>query len=248
MDLTTTYLAVDGGNTRLKWGFFTNHKLVHTGAAQAADSTLLEAELKHYKPTHAIFANVGKPLPSIVNLLEANTSLHQFTPNSLLPFTNQYATPKTLGGDRAAAVAGAVALYPNEACLVVDIGSCITFDFVDASRNYLGGAISPGIGMRLNAMHTFTQSLPQLTIDTVDDFVGNSTEKCMRSGALMGAANEIEATIQQYQQRFGAVRPIICGGDALLLEKHIKTRIFAQPHLVLCGLNQILNLHVQTRH
>ncbi|MCU0441080.1 MAG: type III pantothenate kinase [Bacteroidia bacterium] len=248
MDITTTYIAVDGGNTRLKWGIFGGTQLLHAGACQPDDLVLLQNDLKQHKPSHAIIANVGKPLPEVNALLAQNASLHVFGHGSPLPFYNSYATPHTLGADRAAAVAGAVTIYKQQACLVIDIGSCITFDFVDAVGTYMGGAISPGISMRLNAMHAFTQALPQLTSEPIEEFVGNTTAACMHSGAVFGAANEIDATIQRYQQRFGAVTPIICGGDAVLLEKHIKSSIFAQPHLVLCGLNQILNLHVQTRH
>ena len=147
---------------------------------------------------------------------------------------------ETLGVDRIAAVCGAFALFPEKNCLVIDAGSCITYDVLDQKGNYCGGSISPGLEMRLKAMHTFTARLPLVKVNQQVNLIGNSTESCLQSGALYGVLAEIEGIVEKYNQNYAELRVIMCGGDASLFENQLKPTIFVAPDLVLKGLNRIL--------
>lgn len=161
-----------------------------------------------------------------------------------LPIINHYATPSSLGVDRLAAVCGAKSLFPKENCLVIDAGTCITYDFIDMNANYLGGGISPGMAMRFQAMNTFTAKLPLVQPVSRPKLIGTTTESCMQSGVVNGVLGEMNEIIGQYQHEFGDLRVILCGGDAAFFENQMKRVIFAVPELVLNGLNSILIYNV----
>lgn len=167
------------------------------------------------------------------------------SPNLSLPFKSEYATPETLGADRIAAVAGASKLFPGENVLAIDLGTCITYDFITMQNIYKGGAISPGINMRFKAMKHFTARLPKLPVpDNLPDITGDSTRSCMESGVLNGVSFEIEGMVAAYK-KFGEIKIILTGGDAFIFEKKFKEYIFAAPDLVLIGLNVILQHNVE---
>ena len=161
-----------------------------------------------------------------------------------LPITSQYATPHTLGVDRIASVAGANFLYPGKNCLVIDLGTCITYDLIDQSGVHHGGGISPGLEMRLKAMHKFTSKLPLISMKGKPDLIGKTTKECMQSGALNGTIAELEGIIWRYRQLFKDLVIIFCGGGAIFFESKIKDDIFALPNLVLTGLNHILRFNL----
>jgi type III pantothenate kinase len=161
-----------------------------------------------------------------------------------VPFFIDYGTPQTLGMDRVAAVAGALYHFPGQASLVIDMGTCVTYDFINKEGHYLGGAISPGLKMRLRAMHDYTQKLPLAELsDAPEEFIGSSTVACLQSGAYFGLLGEINDTVERYEGRFGTLNVLLCGGDTPLFDKHTKKSIFAAPDLVLFGLHKILQLH-----
>ena len=155
-----------------------------------------------------------------------------------------YTTPATLGVDRIAAICGAIEIFPQQNCLVVDAGTCINYEFLDAALNYHGGAISPGIQMRFDALHKFTARLPLIKEFNKTELVGNSTESCMTSGVVNGVVAEVNGIIEKYAQKFPDLGVILCGGDAYFFENNLKQPIFAAPDLVLHGLNRILQHNV----
>jgi type III pantothenate kinase len=160
-----------------------------------------------------------------------------------LPIQNLYKTPATLGSDRLAAAVGAVALYPNQNNLVIDMGTCITLDFVSSHNEYLGGAIMPGISMKFKALHTFTDKLPLLTFDNGDevDIVGDDTRSSIFTGIINGTTMELEGFVERYVEKFGKMNIIFTGGDAIYFEKRVKFPNFVNSNLLLVGLNKILN-------
>ncbi len=172
------------------------------------------------------------------NYLELHT-------HTRLPIQNRYRTPGTLGKDRIAAVTGAYALKPSQDCLVVDAGTCITFDYLSRDGAYIGGNIAPGLRMRLRAMHEFTARLPHPGLQETEDWVGASTEEALRNGAQFGAAMELDGYIREGEARFGPLQVFLTGGDADFLAKKVKRKIFVNHHLVLFGLNQILDYNVK---
>lgn len=161
-----------------------------------------------------------------------------------LPVNNLYATPETLGMDRLAAVCGAHQLFPAFPCLVIDAGTCITYDFIDENGNYFGGGISPGLNMRFQAVHTLTARLPLVLPKKNARLIGDSTETCIQSGVINGLLAEIDGIIRQYNEKFKGLNVILCGGDAGFFENQMKASIFASPELVLIGLNSILIYNV----
>jgi len=159
---------------------------------------------------------------------------------SKTPFKNSYATPDTLGADRIAVVVAAFYEYPRKNVLVIDAGTCITYDIINDYGEYLGGAISPGLQMRYKAMHNQTDALPLLRPNEILDFVGNTTESSMHSGVINGTVQEVDGVIEQYKQRFKDLTVILTGGDAHFFAKRLKNSIFANSKFLLEGLNYLL--------
>jgi type III pantothenate kinase len=234
-------LSIDIGNTHTKAAVFKDDELIEL----VKESGKVQELLSKYLVTHSILSSVGNEHQELEELLAKQTTFIKLSAQTGLPFFNAYATPQTLGMDRVAAVAGAIHFFPHTPSLVIDMGTCITFDFITADATYLGGAISPGANMRLKAMHQFTQKLPDLSFKAIDSFIGDSTETSMLSGTFYGILGEIEQTVQRYEEEFGSIQVITCGGDSPLFDKHIKRNIFAAPFLVLYGLNKILSFHVR---
>jgi type III pantothenate kinase len=150
--------------------------------------------------------------------------------------------------DRLAAVVGANYFFPEQDCLVIDAGTCITFDYIDRNKKYFGGSISPGLTMKFKALHTFTGRLPlvEQTEKNAEQvpLVGQNTVACLQSGVLNGTLAEVDGMIAAYLKQSPDLITVMCGGDAPFFETNLKARIFAVPDLVLIGLNRILNYNV----
>lgn len=227
--------TIDIGNTRSKLGIFSHDDMVWYGLMPEHPAPFLQ----EWGVKAVMLSRVGQA--SWVEALRGLFPLYELSPSTPLPFHNTYSTPQTLGMDRAAAVAGAQALFPAQACLVVDMGTCITYDFITAGGAYIGGSISPGLQMRAKAMHAFTAKLPEIT-DWQGEIplVGDSTFACLRSGAVHGVRLELEGLRQEYGARFGIFNTLLCGGDATFFERIAKPPIFARQEVVSIGLYAIL--------
>ena len=221
-------LVVDIGNTEIKTATFLNGKIVSRSKVNE-----LELSKELLKVWGGIIISTVKTVPDIKGAL----ILTNQTP---LPISIDYKTPTTLGVDRIAAAVGAFALFPNSNTLIIDLGTCATYEFINSKNIYEGGIISPGWKMRLEAMHHFTAKLPKIESQEVVSLIGKSTNECMQSGAFLGLSNEINGIIEQYKAEKNDLRVLMCGGDAKTFESKVKARIFAEPNLVLIGLNRIL--------
>jgi len=237
-------LVVDSGNTATKVAIFNQHELLEKR------SFMEEASLKEFlaaaEVDNCIISSVNIP----ANILQ-QWAIHPkqkfvLTSSLPLPITVQYATPQTLGVDRIAGVCGAWHLFPGSNNLVIDAGTCVTYDFIDEKGNYWGGGISPGMNMRFEALHTFTARLPLVKPANNPMLIGNSTETSIQSGIIYGLATEIDGIIGQYTEKYPQLKVILCGGDASFFENRLKASIFASPELVLIGLNSILNHNVNS--
>ena len=142
---------------------------------------------------------------------------------------------------RIAAVVGAIYLFPQKDVLIFDAGTCLTIDFANKNKQYLGGRISPGIAMRYHSLHNFTAKLPLLTYDEKYMYLGNDTNTSIISGVQQGIMAEVKSVILDYQSCNHETIIIFTGGDSLFFEKELKNSIFAEPNLVLIGLNEILD-------
>jgi type III pantothenate kinase len=171
--------------------------------------------------------------------------LLEFNHNTILPINNSYQTPGTLGKDRIAAVVGASSLFPGEDLLIIDAGTCITFDFINAQKEYFGGAISPGINLRFNCLHNFTGNLPLVHPVAETKLIGDSTESSLLSGVINGIREEVDGIINRYKLSFPKLKVVFTGGDIKYFDKYLKNNIFAVENLVLLGLKDILHYNVK---
>lgn len=232
-------VAIDLGNTRAKAALFEGNRLI-----EQAEGLLHEALPQWVAERGAKAAIIGS-VSAAAEALQAEIQkscaclvLHSSLP---VPLVKKYDTPETLGADRLAASVGGWILRNRQAVLVIDAGTCITYDFTDAAGNYRGGAISPGLHMRLKAMHNFTARLPLINhVPAQNPLLGQSTGGSMLSGVVNGLSAEIEGMILQFGKKAGKADVIICGGDAKFFESKINRPIFVIPELVLIGLNEIL--------
>lgn len=235
-------LCLDIGNTQLKLGYYNKEgelqELLIVPTWQAAN---LERRLMDWNIKRAIISSVQSKDKALLDYLHARLEeVYVLSTDLSLPITLGYATPKTLGNDRLAVAVAAAVRYPQQAALVVDAGTCITYDFITAEGHYLGGSILPGIEMRFRAMHEFTAKLPQVERAELTTFIGNSTKTSLQTGVLYGVLHELEGFAAQYRQQFGSIVVLVTGGSLPHFESQLKSKIFAAPNLVLDGLNAIL--------
>jgi len=235
-------ICIDIGNTNAKIGIFDKETLKEV-IPEVTDRNI-EKLSREKCPEQVIIASVRKGIGKIVNKISTVAPAIVLSHTTPIPIKSIYKTPSTLGVDRISSVVGAHHLYPNKNILVIDIGTCITYDLIDEKETYHGGGISPGVDMRLKAMHKFTSKLPVVSAKRKTELIGKTTKECMMSGAVNGTSAEIEGIILRYRQFFNDLTIIFCGGGANFFETKIKDHIFAVPNLVLVGLNQILRFNL----
>lgn len=236
-------IILDVGNTFVKATLFNGQEVVTSEHFRHSDFLSVKHFI-HNNPAnlgaYAVVGHISGSLQKVIN--ESDTPLHLITVSDI-PSTviqNRYDTPNTLGIDRIAAIIGAKTQSDNnENILVIDVGTCITYD-VAIGSDYLGGNISPGINMRLRALHSYTESLPKVFADGDVPFIGTSTETAMRSGVLRGIAYEIEGAIAAFQQKFGNLKIYLTGGGAKQLHISENISTFADDFLVERGINKII--------
>jgi len=234
-----TNLVIDCGNTRIKYGVFADNQLIENGHLTGSIDAVLAA---HPSIQKAIVASVTQEHLVLLPKLQQLKQSYLFTTTLKLPIENLYKTTPTLGSDRLAASIGAFTLYPNTNILTIDAGTCIKFNFVNEQNQFIGGAISPGLNMRLKALHQFTNALPLIDFDeNYENLTGKNTKDSILSGALIGAVCEVESMIQRYHDTYPNLKIIFTGGNANYLCKQLKNRFFADEHLILKGLNAVLN-------
>ena len=234
-------LLIDIGNTVAKLAIFSQGILVDI--VRCSNQTLeeLPALCKKYPIRRGILSSVVALSDTVAKELEElDFPVIRLTHETPVPITNLYKTPETLGPDRLAAVIGANAIRPNRDLLIIDAGTCITFDFIDKHGQYHGGNISPGMEMRLKALHTFTNKLPEVKPEGNIPAYGESTETAIRAGVYHGIEFEIEGYIRQLQRNYPQLLVFLTGGDNFSFDTNLKSSIFADSFLVLKGLNRIL--------
>jgi type III pantothenate kinase len=234
-------LVIDVGNTRVKAAVFEQDKLIDLFVFE---KKIILSEVKNIFKKHTILYGIISSVASISNF--KLQKLHKIIPflevssSTLVPFKNNYATPHTLGVDRIALVVAAKKEFPQKNVLVIDAGTCITFDFISKDAIYFGGAISPGIKMRYKSLNNLTAKLPLLETKLPIDFIGNTTNQSIHSGIINGVINEIDGVITLYEKKFLDLTIVLTGGDTNFLSKQLKSSIFANQNFLLLGLNEIL--------
>ena len=235
------HLILDIGNTNVKYHLFKEGESVLSATVESIQAAAVQIIEDFPALTHVVYADVRGIITK--EKLQAIFPRQQVREVKELrfPFTSHYATPETLGDDRIALVAAATKLYPRQNCLVVDAGSCLTFDFITVEGNYLGGAISPGLSMRFKSLQHFTGKLPLVNPEESLLLYGDTTTTSINAGVIHGIIHEIEGQINAFKTKYPSLTVILTGGDALLLSKSVKNTIFAHPNFLAVGLNYLLD-------
>lgn len=241
MPYLRVHCTVDIGNTRIKVGLFD---------AQGQGVAFATFRTEGFTSEFALWAGDYREVrevvvSSVAGVIDASYWGQVFPQAGLwfmedlvMPFDSAYGPG--LGADRRAVLAAAWSLYPQQHCLVVDAGSCVTYDLLSAQGTHLGGGIAPGLQMRLDAMHRGTARLPKLTFEAADSLLGLDTQSCMNTGAASGMVFEIEGWYEALSEQYGDLTLILTGGDAEFLSVRVKKAIFAEPYFLLQGLNALL--------
>ena len=237
-------LSIDLGNTYAKTGLFSQGKLVETNWKLTYQELIDYVQSVH--PQYIMASSVSYSEEQLMNdFSEITPNIYLLKSTTPVPISKLYDTPETLGADRVAAAIGAKVLYPQNNCVVIDMGTCITYDLVDENDNFQGGIISPGVRMRFKAMNTFTKRLPLLEPEGIPSLIGKNTKHAMQSGVMNGLLAEINGLIEEYGKVLTNINVILCGGDATYFANRIKYPNFVVPELVLIGLNRILEYNVE---
>ena len=234
-------LIIDVGNTKVKLAVFDNQKRVKKiSATHKIFLNKIKTLQKEYPDIkRAIISSVGNVSKEDLEQLDYYFKLLILNSSTKIPFKNCYKTPTTLGVDRIALVSASVSKYPNKNVLIIDAGTCVTYDFITTKNEYLGGAISPGIRMRYNSLHNLTASLPLLDTKPPRNLTGNSTSESIHSGIINGILKELDGIVQEYAKEYQDLTVILTGGDTKFLSKQLKSSIFANSNFLLEGLNFI---------
>ncbi|RYD82851.1 MAG: type III pantothenate kinase, partial [Sphingobacteriales bacterium] len=231
-----TTLCLDFGNTRLKAAIFKNAQLAEELFLPDDSNDTIQSLLKDTKPGRSILSSVIHHNEGIEKLLNEQTLFHKLSHLTKINFTTPVGKPETIGADRLALMAAAAHFYPGKNNLVIALGSCITYNFLNQYAQFLGGAISPGMDMRFKSMNDFTAKLPLVTPDWNFPLIGYDTKTNLQSGVIVGIISEIEGFIQKYEQKFGNFNVVLTGGNSAYFASQLKYRIFADHNFLFKGL------------
>lgn len=236
-------LIIDQGNTASKISLYIeDEEVLYKSTENAMLVSEIDDLLREYKVDKAIYSSVTNNEKDVFRFLKEKIHFVIEPDNKIsLPIKVMYKTPETLGKDRLAGVVGANYLKPNANILVIDAGTAITYDFIDAKGVYAGGNISPGLQMRFRALNMFTSKLPLLSPEGDATFLGYSTETAIRSGAINGLIYEMDGYINELKEKYVNLFVFLTGGDTFFLAAKLKNSIFADTKLLIKGLNRILN-------
>ncbi len=242
--------VIDVGNTRVKVGFFEEGRLTETVAfAVQPWQNFYTCFSSRIINNCIVSSTVNLPEHIIQYLKKKAGNFIYLDENTPLPIINSYHTKATLGKDRIALAVGAAHIYPSQNILVVNTGTCVTYNLIEENGSFAGGAISPGLHMRLKAMHTFTAQLPQPQINESQEanIIGTSTNESLLSGAINGLVFEIAGFIKALNESYFPVQVILSGGDCRYVAERLQTRqqttFITEPYLALNGLHQILQFN-----
>ncbi|GAA4331008.1 type III pantothenate kinase [Mucilaginibacter gynuensis] len=242
-------LVIDIGNTLVKLAVFEHDTLLFTDYYTVVNTNLINDLKAAYAFDEAIISSVKKEQPEWLTVLAATVPVTWFSAAIAAGINNHYLTPHTLGLDRLAAVTGAKYLYPGTGSLVIDGGTAITYDWIDAEGNYFGGSISPGLNTRYKALNYYTAGLPLIESDELfNTGFGNDTTSAIKSGVQNGIKYELTGFIESYRSNNEQLNIILTGGDSIFFDTLLKNSIFApyikiEPYLVLKGLNAAIQQH-----
>jgi type III pantothenate kinase len=234
-----TTLCFDFGNTRLKCAIFVNSDYVEEIVLEGNAVQGVASIVGKYKPQRTILSSVIDHDPVVEELLSSKSEFHKLSYDSKLPITSPVGKPHTIGADRLAMVVAVVDLFPRQHNLVIGLGTCITYNFVNKYQQFIGGSISPGMEMRLKSLQYYTAKLPLVEVDWNFPLLGYDTKTNIQSGVVAGMAKEIDGIIDLYKEKFTNFNVHLTGGDLAIFGPLLKNKIFADPFLIYKGLYAI---------
>jgi type III pantothenate kinase len=236
-------LCFDFGNTRKKCAVFNEDIFLKDIFLENDHIETIESILKEYQPTKTILSSVVHHNVAIEDILKENSTFHKLNHTSTLSFTIPVGKPETVGADRLALCSAATHFYPNQNNLIVALGSCITFNFINQEHQFLGGSISPGMQMRFKSLNYYTALLPVIEPEPIFPLIGYDTKTNILSGVIIGIAKEIDGVVAEYEAKFGNFNAILTGGDTSYFVPLLKSRIFADNNFLYKGLYAISELN-----
>ncbi|MDQ6757638.1 MAG: type III pantothenate kinase [Bacteroidota bacterium] len=245
-------LCFDFGNTRLKCAVFKGSLIKEIFVLENDNDDTFKKLIEKYHPEKTILSSVIEHNTGIEKILAESSSFHKISTATKLSFTTPVGKPETIGADRIALSAAAVYFYPKKNNLVIGLGSCITYNFINKYHQFIGGSISPGMEMRFKSLETFTAKLPLIHADTKDTgwnfpLIGYDTKTNILSGVLLGMAKEIDGIIELYKEKYSNFNVLLTGGDTAYFARHLKSKIFADPDLIFKGLYAISEYNDDTK-
>ena len=234
-----TTLCLDFGNTRLKAAVFENDVAIEEMVLADDNNDTIEALVNQYRPQKSILSSVISHNAEVERILASKTIFHKLSYSTKLNFTSPVGKPETIGADRLALAAAAVHFYPGRNNLIISLGSCVTYNFINQYHQFLGGAISPGMEMRFKSMHDYTAKLPMVQKDWNFPVIGYDTKTNLQSGVIAGITFEMDGYIDFYQNQYGNFNVVLTGGDAGYFARHLKNKIFADLKFLFKGLYAI---------
>lgn len=235
----TITLCLDFGNTRKKVAVFHGAELKEIIVLPEDSNATIQSLINQYQPKKSILSSVIEHNPEMENLLAIRSKYHRLSHLTKIAFTTPVGKPETIGADRLALCAAAVHYYPDKNNLVIGLGTCVTYNFINKFHEFLGGGISPGMEMRLKSLNQYTAKLPLIKPDSNLPLIGYDTTTNILSGVVLGMAKEIDGFIEAYRERFRNFNVLLTGGDIVYLASHLKNKIFADPDLIFKGLYAI---------
>jgi type III pantothenate kinase len=232
----TKTICFDFGNTRLKAAIFNDADFAEEFVLPNDNVETIEKLLAAHNPQKTILSSVVEHNTAIENVLSSKTAFHKLSHLTKANFTTPVGKPETIGADRLALSAAAVHFYPGKNNLVIALGSCITYNFINQYHEFIGGSISPGMEMRFKAMQVFTAKLPLVKKDWNFPLIGYDTKTNMQSGVIAGMAYEIDGFIESYANKYGNFNAVLTGGDTSYFAGQLKNKIFADSNFLFKGL------------
>jgi type III pantothenate kinase len=229
-------LCFDFGNTRLKAGLFMDDNFEMEIVLADDNVTTIENLILTHRPQKTILSSVINHNIAIEDILIHHSQFHKLSHLTKVNFTTPVGKPETIGADRLALSAAAAHFYPNKNNLIIGLGSCITYNFINQYHHFLGGSISPGMDMRFKSLQIFTAKLPLVEKDWNFPLLGYDTKTNIQSGVLAGMTNEIEGFIREYEKKYNNFNAVLTGGDSAYFARRLKNKIFADSNFLFKGL------------
>lgn len=236
-------LCLDFGNTSKKAAIFSGNEIQEQFYLDDDNSETIEGIISTHQPEFSILSSVIIHNPEIEEILAGKTIFHKLSVATKINFSTPVGKPETIGADRVALMAAAAYYYPNQNSLIISLGSCITYNFLNQYNEFLGGGISPGLDMRFKAMHEHTALLPLVSADWNFPLIGYDTKTNLQSGVIYGMAGEIDGILSRYEERYGNFNAVLTGGNSAYFAGQIKKEIFADHNFLFKGLYALSELN-----